>query len=322
MRRREFITLIGGAAAWPLAARAQQPATPVIGFLYFGWPDAKMAAAFHKGLNETGYFEGHNVTIEIRSAQGDANKLPELAADLVRRQVAVIATPSGTSALAAKAATTTIPIVFSTAGDPIQMGLVANLNRPDNNITGVTSLQMEVTAKRFGFLHALLPKATRFAVLINPNSRNAKSEITDAEVAASSIRRQMDVLTAGTSSEIDAAFASILQNRIDGLLVGPHSFFLNRLAQLLTLAARHAVPTIFPFRDFTEAGGLMSYGSNLDEFRQVGIYTGRILKGERPAALPVVQSSKFAFVINLQTAKALGLDIPPTLLALADEVIE
>jgi putative ABC transport system substrate-binding protein len=227
---------VGGAVAWPLAARAQQPATPVIGLLYFGWPDAKMAAAFHKGLNETGYFEGHNVAIETRSAQGDASRLPDLAADLVRRQVAVIATPSGTSALAAKAATTTIPIVFSTAGDPAQMGLVANLNRPDNNVTGVTSLQMEATAKRFGFLHELLPKAARFAVLINSNSRNTKSEIADAEAAASAIRLQMDVLTAGTSSEIDTAFASILQKRIDGLVVGPHSFFLNRLAQLLTLA--------------------------------------------------------------------------------------
>ena len=245
-----------------------------------------------------------------------------MAADLVRRQVAVIATPSGTSALAAKIATTTIPIVFNTAGDPVQMGLVANLNRPDGNVTGVTGLQMEVTAKRIGFLHELLPKAVRFAMLINPNSRNAKSEITEAEVAASAIGRQMDVLAAGTNGEIDTAFASILQKRIDGLAVGPHSFFRNRLAQLLTLAARHAVPTIFPFRDYTEAGGLMSYGSNFEEFRQLGIYTGRILKGEPPAALPVMQASKFEFVINLQTAKALGLDIPPTLLALADEVIE
>jgi putative ABC transport system substrate-binding protein len=202
------------------------------------------------------------------------------------------------------------------------MGLVANLNRSDSNVTGVTGLQMEVTAKRIGFLHELLPEAARFAVLINPNSRNAKSEITEAEAAASVIRRQMDVLAAGTNREIDTAFASILQKQIDGLVVGPHSFFRNRLAQLLTLAARHAVPTIFPDRDYTEAGGLMSYGSNFDEFRQVGIYTGRILAGERPAALPVMQASKFEFVINLQTAKALGLDIPPTLLALADEVID
>jgi putative ABC transport system substrate-binding protein len=303
-------------------ARAQQLAMPVVGFLYFGWPDARMAAAFHKGLHETGYFEGSNLAIEFRSAQGDVGKLPELVADLVGRKVAVIATPSGTVALAAKAATTTIPIVFNTAGDPVQMGLVANLSRPGGNVTGVTGLQMEIAAKRLGLLHELLPKATQFGVLVNPNSRNVKSEITEARRAASAIGRQLDVLAAGTNREIDVAFASIVQKRIDGLVVGPHSFFRNRLSQLLTLAARHAVPTIFPFRDFTDAGGLMSYGSNFDEYRQVGIYTGRILKGERPADLPVMQASKFEFVVNLQTAKVLDIDIPPTLLAIADEVIE
>jgi putative ABC transport system substrate-binding protein len=323
MRRREFITLLGGAvAAWPLAARAQQAAMPVIGFLDFGWPITKVVAAFQKGLNETGYVEGRNVAIVFRWAQNDTTRLPELAADLARRQVAVIVAANGTAALAASAATTTIPIVFSTAGDPVQMGLVANLNRPDGNATGVANMQMEVSAKRFGLLHELLPKAARFAVLVNPNSRNARFEITQAQAAGSAIAREIDVLTANTGPEIDTAFASIVQRRTDALVVGPHSFFLSRRAQLLTLAARHALPTIFPFRDFTEAGGMMSYGSGFDDFRQVGIYTGRILKGANPAELPVMQASKFEFIINLQTAKALGIDIPPTLLALADEVIE
>jgi putative tryptophan/tyrosine transport system substrate-binding protein len=245
-----------------------------------------------------------------------------LAADLVRRRVAAIAAPTGTSALAAKAATTTIPIVFNTAGDPVQMGLVASLNRPGGNITGVSNMRIEVGAKRFGILRELLPKASRFAVLINPNSQNAKFEITEAQIAGSAIGRQIDILTAGTDREIDMAFVSLVQKRTDGLVVEPHSFFRNRRAQLLTLAARHIVPTIFSYRDDAEAGGLMSYGSNFDEFRQLGIYTGRILKGERPADLPVIQASKFEFIINLQTAKALGIDIPPTLLAIADEVIE
>ena len=239
----------------------------------------------------------------------------------MRRQVAAIAAPSGTAALAARAATKTIPIVFNTAGDPVQMGLVAS-NRPGGNATGVANMQMEVAAKRFGILRELLPKAARFAVLVNPNSRNAKSEITEAQAAGSALGRQVDILTAGTDREIDLAFASLVQKHTDALVVGPHSFFLNRRAQLLTLTARHAIPTIFPFRDFTEAGGLMSYGSGSDDFRQVGIYTGRILKGAKPADLPVMQASKFEFIINLQTAKALGLDVPDRLLALADEVIE
>ena len=318
-RRRGFITLLGGAAAWPLAARAQQA---VIGFLYFGWPDTKIAATFQKGLNETGYFEGRNLAIEFRSAQNDTTRLPELAADLVRRKVAVIVAPSGTVALAARAVTTTIPIVFNTAGDPVQMGLVASLNRPGGNVTGVANLHMEVAAKQFGILRELLPKASRFAVLVNPNSQNVKSEIAEAQMASSAIAREIDVLTAGTDREIDMAFASLTQKRIDGLVVGPHSFFRNRRAQLLTLAARHAVPTIFSYRDDAEVGGLMSYGSTFDEYRQIGIYTGRILKGARPSDLPVTQASKFELVINLQTAKALGIDIPSTLLAIADEVIE
>ena len=264
MKRREFITLLGGAAAWPVAAHAQQPAMPVIGFLYFGWPDPNIIATFRKGLNKTGYFEGHNLAIEFRSAQNDTARLQELAADLVRRQVTAIAAPSGTAALAAKAATTTIPIVFNTAGDPVQMGLVASLNRPGGNATGVANMHMEVAAKRFGLLHELLPKAVRFAVLVNPNSRNAKFEITEAREAGSTIGRQIDVLTAGSDREIDIAFASLVQNRIDALVVGPHSFFRNRRVQLLTLAARHAVPTIFSYRDDAEAGGLMSYGSTFE----------------------------------------------------------
>jgi len=323
VKRREFITLLGGAAAaWPLAARAQQPAMPVIGFLYFGWPDPNIIATFRKGLNKTGYFEGHNLAIEFRSAQNDTARLQELAADLVRRQVAAIAAPSGTAALAAKAATTTIPIVFNTAGDPVQMGLVASLNRPDGNATGISNMHMEVAAKRLGILHELLPKAARFAVLVNPNSRNVKFEIKEAQEAGSAIGRQIDILTAGTERGIDMAFATLVQKRIDALVVGPHSFFRNRRAQLLTLAARHAIPTIFSYRDDAESGGLMSYGSTFEEYHQLGIYTGRILKGERTADLPVMQASKFELIINLQTAKALGIDIPSTLLALADEVIE
>ena len=281
MKRREFITLLGGTVvAWPLAARAQRSAMPVIGFLDFGWPITKVAAAFHKGLNETGYVEGRNLAIEFRWAQNDITRLPELAADLTRRQVALIVAANGTAALAASAATTTIPIVFSTAGDPVQMGLVANLNRPGGNATGVANMQMEVSAKRLALLHELLPRAARFAVLVNPNSRNAKFEITEAQAAGSAIGREIDILTANTGREIDMAFASIVQKGIDGLVVGPHSFFLSRRSQLLTLAARHALPTIFPFRDFTDAGGMMSYGSGFDDFRQVGIYTGRILKAQ------------------------------------------
>jgi ABC-type uncharacterized transport system substrate-binding protein len=323
MRRREFISLLAGAAvAWPIAARAQQSALPVIGFLYFGWPDARVVASFHKGLNETGYFEGRNLTIEFRSAQNDTARLPDLAADLVRRQVAAIAAPSGTAALAVMAATTTIPVVFNTAGDPVQMGLVASLNRPGGNVTGVANMHMEITAKRLGILRELLPNSARFAVLVNPSSQNAESEITEAQQAGSAIGRQIDIVTAGTDREIDMAFASLMQKRVDALVVGPHSFFRNRRAQLLTLVARHAVPAVFSYRDDAEAGGLMSYGSTFDEYHQVGIYVGRILKGERPSNLPVMQASKFEFIINLQTAKALGIDIPSTLLALADEVIE
>ncbi len=324
MRRREFISLLGGAAAtWPLAARAQQ-LVPVIGFLRSTSlaDSTRLVTAFRQGLKEAGFVEGQNIAIEYRSAEDHLDRLPALVADLIRRPAAVIVgnTPS---ALATKAATAAIPIVFVTGSDPIRTDLVASLNRPGGNVTGVANLHMQLAAKRLGFLHELLPRAARLAVLVNPNSRNAQSEIADAQARASAIGRELDVFTAGTSHEIDIAFASLVQKRTDGLLIGPHTFFLDRRAQLLTLAARHALPTIFGFREFVEAGGLMSYGSNLrDQYRQIGIYAGRILKGERPADLPVVQASKFEFVINVQTAKTLGIDVPPTLLALADEVIE
>src|SRR5262245_39943754 len=323
--RRKFLATLGGAvAAWPLEARAQQSAKlPVIGVLGFGWPEASVAAAFHKGLNETGYSEGRNVAIEFRWAQNDTARLADLAADLVRRQVSVIAALGGTSALAAKAATATIPIVFNTAGDPVQMGLVASLNRPGGNVTGIADLHMQLAVKRLGFLYELLPRATRLALLVNPNSRVVQTEIAEAQAAAAAIGRELDVVSASTSREIDIAFASLVQKRTDGLLVGPHSFFLNRRAQLVTLTARHALPTMFGFREIAEAGGLMSYGASLsDEDRQIGMYVGRVLKGEKPADLPIMQPTKFEFVINLQTARVLGIDVPPTLLSLADEVIE
>jgi putative tryptophan/tyrosine transport system substrate-binding protein len=325
--RREFTTLLGGAiAAWPLAARAQQPAIPVVGYLYSGSPEptAHYIAAFRKGLSETGYVEGRNVAIEYRFAHNEIDRLPELASDLVRRRVAVIATPGGPYAvLAAKAATTTIPIVFSTGGDPVQSGLVASFNRPGGNVTGVASMNVELGAKRLGLLHELLPGAARFAVLVDPTSPAAESITTDAQAAASAVGRQIEVLTAGTNREIDTAFASLVQKRADAVLVGPHPLFNNRRVQIVTLAARHAVPTIYTNREFAEVGGLMSYGaSQTDQFRQVGIYTGRILKGEKPADLPVMQPTRFEFVINLQTARTLGITVAATLLALADEVIE
>jgi putative ABC transport system substrate-binding protein len=327
MRRREFIALLGGAAAsWPLAARAQQPAMPVIGYLGTGAPEriAHLVVAFRKGLSETGYIEGRNVTIEFRWAQNDTNQLPELAADLVRRQVTVIVAPLSTPAVfAAKAATTTIPIVFGTGGDPVKLGLVVSLNRPGGNLTGVSVLQVEIAAKRLGLLHELLPGAARFAILVNPNNSLTKTLIVDARAAAATIGRQIEILTATTNRDIDTAFASLLQKRIDALLVSPDRLFLDRRVQLATLAVRHAVPAIYPVREFAEAGGLMSYGTSfVDTYRQIGIYTGRILNGEKPADLPVVQATKFEFIINLQTAKALGLSIPPTLLARANEVIE
>ena len=326
MKRREFITLLGGAAAWPLAARAQQAVMPVVGFVYPGVPELStgIVAAFRKGLNEAGFIEGRNVTVEFRFAYNDNARLPELAADLAQRRVAVIATPGSTpSALAAKAATTTIPIVFGIGPDPVEIGLVASLNRPGGNITGVSSMNAELGAKRLGLLHELLPTAVRFAVLVNPNNRNAEALTRDAQATASALSREVEILPASNTREIDAAFVSLLQKRADALLVSPDPLFDSRRVQLVTLATHHRLPTIYSFRENVEIGGLMSYGSSAAERdRQVGIYTGRILKGEKAAELPVIRAAKFEFIINLQTAKVLGLNVPQALLATADEVIE
>jgi putative ABC transport system substrate-binding protein len=327
MRRRDFIKVIAGSATvWPLAVRAQQPAMPVVGYLHSETPQsvARLLAAFRQGLSETGYVEGKNVTIEYRWARNDLSQIPNLVADLVHRRVAVIATPgSSVAALAAQAATKTIPIVFSLGLDPVQLGLVRTLNRPGGNITGVNSMSNELLAKRFALLHELLPGATRFAVLVNPKNPTTRTINSDLQSMAATTGQQIEVLTASTESDIDAAFANLAQRQADALLIHPDNLFLMRPAQLITLAARTAVPVIFPFRSDAEAGGLMSYGVSLaDAHRQVGVYTGRILKGEKPGDLPVVQPTKFELVINLKTAKALGLTIPPTLLARADEVIE
>jgi putative tryptophan/tyrosine transport system substrate-binding protein len=327
LRRREFITLLGGAAAWPFAARAQQPAKlPTVGYLYVASPEAHASrlAAFRKGLSETGYVEGRDVTIEYRWAHNEPARLPGLVADLVNRPVTVIAAGDLPSALAAKAASTIVPIVFETAADPVQVGLVASLNRPAANITGVTNTGGEIGAKRLGLLHELLPGASRFAVLVNPNNPFiAEAWIKDTQAAAAAIGLQLNILRASTHREIDAAFTSIAQKRIDALVVMPDNLFGTRRVQFATQAARHAVPAIYSNREYAEVGGLMSYGPNsIDAYRQFGVYVGRILKGEKPANMPVLQPTKFEFVINLQTARSLGLTVPSTLLALADEVIE
>jgi putative ABC transport system substrate-binding protein len=326
VKRREFITLLGGATAvgWSIVARAQQPALPVIGFIDAGSAAQRtmQVAAFRKGLAEAGYEEGRDVAIEFRWAEGQYGRFGELAADLVRRRVNVIVTPaSATAALAAKAATTTIPIVFGSGGDPVKEGLVASLSRPGGNLTGVNFFTVELVAKRMQLLRDLELSAKRVAVLVNPADPEGYQAVRDIEAAADG--QQILVHGVSTGRDIDAAFASMAREKPDALLVGPGTFFNTRRVQLAVLAARHGLPAIYPVRAYPEAGGLMSYGSDIfDAFRQVGVYTGRILKGAKPADLPVMQSTKFELVINLNTARALGLEVPPTLLARADEVIE
>ena len=324
LKRRNFITLIGGAAAgWPVTARVQQAATPVVGFVNAGSSDALFAAAFRKGLNEAGYFEGQNVTVEYHWLEGQFDRLPALMADLVRRRVAVIATPAGNfAALAAKAATTTVPIVFGVAEDPVKLDLVASLARPGGNLTGINFFAAELIAKRLALLHELVPKAVRIAVLVNPaNIPATDSELRDIPKAARAIGLQIQVLKASTRSEIEAAFVALVRDRADALYVAGDVFFTSRRVQFATLAASYRIPACYPSREAVEAGGLMGYATDrVDMFRQVGVYTGRILKGAKPTELPVLQSTKFEFVINLQTARALGLEIPPTLLARADVI--
>jgi putative tryptophan/tyrosine transport system substrate-binding protein len=325
MRRREFVILLGGAAAaWPLAARAQQAATPVIGFLDPTSPDtfAHRLLGFRQGLKDTGYVEGENVAIVYRFAENQIDRLPELAADLVRRQVSVIATLAN-GALAAKAASTTTPIVFLLAEDPVKVGVVASLARPGGNLTGINFFSGELLAKRMGLLRELIPTATRVAVLVNPTGPNSETTLRDAQSAGRATGLEIQILNASTSREINVAFATAERERPDVLLVDIDPFFTSRRVQLVNLASRHAIPTMYSGRQFTEAGGLMSYGSNLtDAWRQVGVYAGRILKGAKPADLPVAQSTKFELVINAETARMLGLTVPATLLATADEVIE
>jgi ABC-type uncharacterized transport system substrate-binding protein len=326
MRRREFIGLLGGAAAWPLAARAQS-ALPVIGFLHPGSPEAAVnyTTAFRKGLSEAGYVEGHNVAIEFRWAHGDNSRLADLAADLVRRQVTVIVAPIGTAtALAAKAATTTIPIVFSAGTDPVKAGIVTSLSRPGGNITGLNYMAAELGAKRLGLLYEMAPQASRIALIVNPaNPVAAESVIRDVQAGASASGRRIHIFNAGTSREIEAAFAALVKSQAEALIVGADPFFLDRRVQVVTLATRHLLPSIYFVRDFVEVGGLMSYGTNnLERFRMIGSYAGRILKGEKPADMPVAQPTKFELVVNVQTARAIDLAVPQGLLAQADEVIE
>ena len=325
--RREFITLLGGAAAWPLTARGQQPAMPVIGFVHLGSPAVSVprVVAFRKGLSETGHVEGQNVTVEYHWLDGRFDRLPSLMADLVRRGVAVIATPGQTAAAqTAKAATTTIPIVFGVGEDPVKLGLVASLARPGGNVTGINFFVQEVLAKRLGLLHELVPKAVRMTVLVNPaNAPVAEVMLRDMPEAARALGLQIRVLNASTSREIEAAFATLEHERADALFIAPDGFFTGRSSQFVTLASRDRIPTSCGNREMVEAGLLMSYGTdNLDMFHRVGAYTGQILKGANPADLPVLQATKFEFDNNLHTARALGLEVPPTLLARADEVIE
>jgi putative ABC transport system substrate-binding protein len=326
MRRREFITLIGGASAWPLAVRAQQP-MPVIGYVDLGSAaaSAHFAAAFRNGLSEAGYVEGKNVTIEYHWLEGRYDRLPALMAELVGRPVAVIATPASIpAAQAGKAATSAIPIVFGVGEDPVKLGLVANLARPGGNVTGVNFFVAEVVAKRLGLLHDLVPAAARIAVMVNPaNAALAEATLREVKKSTGTLGLQIQIFEAGTSREIDAAFAAISHERADALFVGPDAFFVSRRVQFAILAARNGIPASYSSRYYPEVGGLMSYGTDiLDSIRQVGVYAGKILNGAKPADLPVTQSAKFEFVLNLQTARALGLDAPSGLLLAADEVIE
>jgi putative tryptophan/tyrosine transport system substrate-binding protein len=326
--RRELIALLGSTAVvvWPLVARAQQPTMPVIGFLHPGLPEAnaKYVAGFRKGLDEMGYVEGRNVAIEYRWGHGEIDRLPELAANLISRPVTVIVTPgSVAAALAAKTATATIPIVFVVGADPVETGLVVSLNRPGGNVTGISSMNVGLGAKQLGLLNQLLHREARFAVLVNPSNPQSQSTITDVQAAAAAIGQQLEILTATTKRDISPAFSAAVQKRADALLISADPLFTSRPVQLATLAARHAMPTVYALREFAEVGGLMSYGSSFtDLFRQAGTYTGRVLKGEKPADLPILQATKFELVVNLQTAEVLGLDVPATLLAVADEVIE
>jgi putative ABC transport system substrate-binding protein len=326
MKRREFIAGFGSAAAWPIAARAQQPPMPVIGFLNAASPGPlrQQIAAFGEGLKESGYLEGQNVAVEYRWAEGQYNRLPALVADLARRQVSVIVSGGGAPAvLAAKAATTTIPIVFTAGADPVASGFVTSLNRPDGNVTGVYHFNSGLEAKRLGLLHEIVPKAMTIGVLVNPNFLDAERQLRDVQEAAVRLGVQLVVVRANAESDFDAAFSTVVQQRAGALLVCASPYFNTRREQLVILAARHALPAIYEWRDFAAAGGLMSYGTSLaDAYRQAGVYAGRILKGAKPADLPVVQVIRFELVINLATAKALGIEVPPGLSARADEVIE
>ena len=327
IRRREFLLLGGGAAAWPLAARAQQAGKlPVIGLLSSRSPatDVPLITVMREGLNETGLVEGRNFTTDYRSAEGQYDRLASLAADLVHRQVTVIVAIGGEpAALAAKTATATVPIVFAGGTDPVRSGIVANLNRPGGNITGVSAFQIELEPKKLGLLRELRPNTATIAVLVNPNFAYAEMQVNDIKAAARSVGQQIDLLSASTIREIDAAFTRLAQMRADALLIATDPFFFTRAAQLVVLATRHAIPTLYHRREFVTIGGLISYGSNTEEvYRALGVYAGRVLKGEKPGDLPIQLPTKFELVINLSTAKALGIDVPATLLARADEVIE